>query len=78
MAKGKSRWFPRSVSPVHHGIYECGVVITSMQRGLFSWHLEWDGNGFIVPCPMVVKKWRGVTKAEHCRLLAAGGGNSHD
>jgi hypothetical protein len=27
------------------------------------WEFEWDGTGFIVPCPMGVTHWRGLTKA---------------
>lgn len=60
--RSRSRWFPRHVLPVHPGVYECGVVITSSQRHLFLWALPWDGVGFLVPCPMVVKQWRGLAR----------------
>jgi len=62
MAKGKTRWFPRHVEPVRHGEYECLVRLTS-NAPLFFWRLRWDGKGFLVPFPMVVKFWRGRTKA---------------
>lgn len=62
-AKGKTRWFPRHVHPVRNGQYECLVMLTSSAPN-FLWTLEWDGKGFLVPCPMVVKHWRGLTKAE--------------
>jgi len=26
------------------------------------WHLEWDGVGFLVPMPLIVRHWRGMTK----------------
>jgi hypothetical protein len=26
------------------------------------WVLEWDGKGFKVPMPMMVKQWRGLAK----------------
>jgi hypothetical protein len=29
------------------------------------WRLEWDGTGFLVPFPMMVQCWRGMTKAAH-------------
>lgn len=62
MAKGKTRWYPQDIRPVRNGEYECLVRITN--RGpLFYWRLQWDGIGFIVPVPMIVKFWRGQTKA---------------
>jgi hypothetical protein len=57
--KGKTKWFPRKINPVRNGTYECVVLIA---RCLFNWKLEWDGHGFLVPFPMVVKHWRGQTK----------------
>lgn len=59
--KGKTKWYPRHVHPVRNGIYECAVRISSTAP-LFLWMLEWDGAGFLVPFPMVVRKWRGQTK----------------
>jgi hypothetical protein len=57
--KGKTRWYPRHIHPVRDGTYECLVRIMG---GLHThWMLEWDGSGFRVPAPMVVKKWRGQT-----------------
>jgi len=63
--KGKrTPWFPRSIKPARPGIYECGVAITNAQRTLMLFDLEWDGIGFKVPVPMMVKQWRGLTKPE--------------
>jgi hypothetical protein len=61
--KGKTRWFPRHVEPVNHGLYECVVRLPG--GVLTRWMLEWDGVGFLVPCPMMVRQWRGMTKAAH-------------
>lgn len=60
-AKGKTRWFPRHVHPVRNGQYECSVRIMGGLVVLLS--LVWDGKGFVVPFPMVVYHWRGLTKA---------------
>ena len=60
-AKGKTRWFPRHVHPVRNGQYECRVRIMGGLVGL--WPLVWDGKGFVVPFPMVVYHWRGLTKS---------------
>ncbi|MFN8995338.1 MAG: hypothetical protein ACK5X3_16960 [Pseudomonadota bacterium] len=75
--KGRTKWFPRHVRPVRPGFYECGVRITSMQRSLMLCRLEWDGVGFLVPCPMAVHQWRGMTKkaAKKARRANSGGGN---
>ena len=59
--QGRTRWFPRHVHPVRSGFYECAVKISSAVPPLL-WMLEWDGKGFLVPIPMVVLKWRGLTK----------------
>lgn len=59
--KGRTRWFPRHVQPVRNGVYECHVHFTSIGP-LMRYELEWDGTGFKVPFPMVVKRWRGLTK----------------
>ena len=57
----KTKWFPRSTPPTRPGLYECAVLITSAQKKLINWGLlEWDGVGFLVQVPMVVKKWRGL------------------
>jgi len=53
------------------GEYECAVLLTSLQRNLISWNLYWDGVGFRTPCPMVVVKWRGLTKRAHDAAIAA-------
>ena len=58
----KTRWFPRSTPPVRPGHYECAVRWTSAMPRLALWTLEWDGKGFLVPIPMVVHQWRGLTK----------------
>lgn len=60
-AKGETRWFPRHVHPVRNGQYECSVRIMGGLVVLLS--LVWDGKGFVVPFPMVVYHWRGLTKA---------------
>lgn len=60
--KGRTKWFPRHITPVRNGEYECLVRITS-SAPLFRWQLPWDGHGFLVPFPMVVRFWRGQTKA---------------
>lgn len=59
--KGRTRWYPRHVHPVRSGFYECAVKISSAVPPLL-WMLEWDGKGFLVPVPMVVDRWRGLTK----------------
>jgi hypothetical protein len=57
----KTKWFPRKTPPVRQGLYECAVRLCGLQRGLIVWGLlEWDGKGFLVPCPMVVRQWRGL------------------
>lgn len=63
-AKGRTHWFPRSVPPVRNGWYECSVQISRSVPNLL-WRLQWDGKGFIVPCPMVVNLWRGMTRAAY-------------
>jgi hypothetical protein len=60
--KGRTRWFPRGVAPVRLGEYECLVQISRSLPNLL-WRLEWDGIGFLVPCPMIVNHWRGQTRA---------------
>lgn len=57
----RTRWFKHDELPTRHGTYECLVMITS-SAPLFHWDLPWDGVGFIVPTPMVVKFWRGLAK----------------
>lgn len=56
----RTPWFSRNTPPVRPGLYECGVYWTSAMPTLALWMLEWDGKGFKVPIPMVVKKWRGL------------------
>lgn len=68
--KGRSRWFPRQAVPVRNGVYECQVQI-SRSVPCLRWYLEWDGKGFLVPFPMVVVWWRGMTKKAHDAALAA-------
>ncbi len=66
--KGRTKWYKTKVTyPERVGWYECGVMITSAQKNLFSWMLYYDGVGFLVPIPMVVHFWRGMTK-EAARL----------
>lgn len=71
--KGRTKWLPRHVHPVRPGFYECGVLICSAQRTLMLTRLEWDGVGFLVPFPMVVRQWRGMTKKAHDAALAGQG-----
>lgn len=59
--KGRTRWFPRNCHPVRNGEFECLVRISS-SLPLFRWMLPWDGKGFLVPFPMQVVHWRGLTK----------------
>ena len=73
MPKGVTHWFPRRVHPARLGTYECVVRISSSVPA-FLWRLEWDGTGFIVPIPMMVDRWRGLTKRAHA---AAQEGKSH-
>ena len=75
MPKGVTPWFPRHVRPARLGTYECVVRISSSVPALL-WRLEWDGTGFIVPFPMMVDHWRGLTKRAHAE--AAQEGKSHD
>ena len=63
MPKGKTRWYPRNARPVRHGTYECHVRIPGGAQCL--WNLHWDGVGFQVPIPMVVYRWRGLTRKAH-------------
>ncbi len=61
MPKGLTRWYPRSTPPVRRGLYECAAQISRSVPPI-RWMLEWDGVGFLVPCPMAVLRWRGRTK----------------
>ncbi len=62
--KGRTKWFKtKDTYPVRVGEYECGVMITSMQKNLFLWRLHFDGKGFLCPVPMRVPMWRGLTKS---------------
>ena len=59
----KTKWFSRTEPPTINGLYECQVRLCGLQRGLVQWGLlEWDGKGFIVPCPMIVRMWRGLRR----------------
>lgn len=60
--KGKTRWFPRHIEPVRPGQYECAVRLPGIRHALVLWSLVWDGKGFLVPVPMSVHQWRGLTK----------------
>ncbi len=73
--KGRTRWYPRHVHPVRNGTYECIARIAP--RVNVRWQLEWDGKGFLVPFPMAVHWWRGMTKAAH-RAASKGGGNDRN
>ena len=64
--KGRSKWFKtKDTYPVRPGVYECGVRFTSALPRLMLMKLEYDGRGFLVPFPMVVPIWRGMTKKAH-------------
>ena len=69
--KGRTKWFPRDVRPVRPGVYECAVRWTS-RMPLALWMLEWDGVGFLVPIPMEVHQWRGLTKTAYKADRASG------
>jgi len=69
MTKGRTKWYPRHVHPVRTGIYECAVQI-SRAVPLLIWKLEWDGVGFLTEMPLVVKKWRGLTRKEYLKTKA--------
>jgi hypothetical protein len=66
--KGRTRWFKRCEHPTIIGEYECtvrlpgGVVVK-------YWNLPWDGTGFLVRIPMVVLRWRGLTKKAHDAMI---------
>lgn len=64
--KGLTRWFllSRDGYPVRPGVYQCGVRLYSSSP-VMGWDLEYDGVGFLVPCPMIVHQWRGMTKRAH-------------
>jgi hypothetical protein len=61
--KGMTKWYPRSIDPIRCGEYECAIKFTRTMP-LMSWRLMWDGDGFLVPFPMVVYQWRGVTRKQ--------------
>jgi hypothetical protein len=71
--KGRTRWFRREERPIRHGMYECIVKISCSVPAMNWGLLEWDGIGFIVPVPMNVIFWRGMTQ----KACLANGGN-HD
>jgi hypothetical protein len=72
--KGRTQWFKtRDTYPVRPGIYECGVIFTSMQRGAILLKLEFDGVGFLCPTPMLVPMWRGMTKDAYDEAIRARG-----
>lgn len=58
----RTPWFPRDTPPTRPGFYGCGVRWTSAMPTLTLWKLEWDGKGFLVPMPMVVRQWRGLAR----------------
>jgi hypothetical protein len=70
--KGRTKWLPRHTHPVRPGTYECAVRLAGMRR-LTLWMLEWDGRGFLVPVPMEVWRWRGMTRAAHRVATGQGG-----
>ena len=61
---GHTPWIDRTLPPIRHGEYECVVWFTSSAPSFIK-KLYWDGRGFVVPFPMVVDYWRGLTKAAH-------------
>lgn len=69
---GHTPWFPITTKPVNPGVYECIAWFTSSAPSSI-WDLEWDGKGFLVPIPMVVDYWRGLTAAGLKRAQAQGG-----
>lgn len=69
--KGYTRWHLRETPPVRPGEYECFVRICPGGYVIWPEKLYWDGAGFLVPFPMVVKQWRGLTKQGHDAALKA-------
>lgn len=67
--KGRTRWYPRSTPPARPGAYECFARIAGGAFVIWPDKLHWDGTGFLVPFPMVVKQWRGLTKKAHAEAL---------
>ncbi len=65
-----TEWFSRDEPPVRPGFYECHVRYAGMPGQRFWEMLEWDGQGFLVPFPLVVLQWRGVTKQTHDYALS--------
>ena len=63
--KGRTKWYPRHIVPVRHGAYECFVRVAGGLHTVWPEPLQYDGKGFLVPLPMGVIKWRGLTKAAH-------------
>jgi hypothetical protein len=75
--KGRTKWFKtRDTYPVRPGWYECGVLLTSMQKRLIVWELKFDGVGFLCPFPMRVPVWRGMTKRAHDEAIAKAKGKA--
>jgi hypothetical protein len=70
--KGRTRWrlLIRDGYPIRPGMYECGIRL-SRSLPVMAWDLEYDGIGFLVPVPMMVLQWRGLTKKAHDAALAA-------
>lgn len=68
--KGRTKWLPIHARPVRLGKYECHVRIMGGLQG--TWMLEWDGVGFLVPFPMIVYRWRGLTKKAYKAERASG------
>ena len=67
--KGRTRWMPRDITPVRSGGYECIVRLCAGAYAIWPDKLTWDGKGFLVPFPMVVVKWRGMTRKAHHEAL---------
>jgi hypothetical protein len=61
MAAKLTPWFlvRKDGYPTRKGFYDCGIRLYS-SGPVMAWRLEWDGIGFLVPCPMYVHQWRGL------------------
>lgn len=66
--QGRTRWFPVGIKPAREGFYECIIRVPGMPFFvIWGNKLYWDGVGFLVPIPMMVRQWRGQTRAEYVR-----------
>ena len=68
--KGRTKWFRRHrQDPVRTGFYECYCRIAGGAYVIWPEYLMWNGKKFLVPIPMMVIYWRGMTKKAHDALI---------